>query len=96
MSNFSWKVKQWFRKMLPLALIVAVLYGGYHLYRQGTFRRGLKPAITSMLHKLPYFGSRYKHYNRSQSYSYGSKYGHGKRRGGRRHHSRRSRRGRRR
>ncbi len=89
MSSWTWKIKQFFNKVFPIALIGAVLYGAVSMYNQGAFRRGLKPAITTMLYKLPYFGTRYKHYNRGKSYAYSSRK---KYRGHRRGHSRRNRR----
>lgn len=91
MNNLIWKLKQFFRKITPLLILMAVLYGGHSLYQQGVFRRGLKPAITSMLYKLPYFGSRFRHYGKSSSYSYKKSYG----RSHRKHYGRRARRHRR-
>jgi len=66
MGNLSWKIREAFRKFLPLAIVLAVAYGGYQMYRKGSFRHGLKPAIYSVLHKLPYFGSRFRHYRSSE------------------------------
>ncbi len=94
MSDLSWKLKNFFRKAFPIALVAGVLYWGYSLYRQGTFRHGVKYAITSILHRLPYFGSRFKHYESSSvssapSYAYSGRSVH-RHRG--RHHRRRHRR----
>ena len=72
MGNLSWKAKQFVRKLLPITLILAAVYGGYSMYRKGTFRRGIGPAMGSVLKHIPYFGSRFKHYGQSKSYSYKS------------------------
>jgi len=85
MNNLIWKIKSFFRKITPLLILMAVLYGGHSLYQQGVFRRGLKPAITSMLYKMPYFGTRFRHYNKSSSYSYRKAH----RKGYRKHYGRR-------
>jgi hypothetical protein len=94
MNDLIWKTKQFLRKIFPIALIVGALYWGYSLYRQGTFRHGVKYAITSILHRLPYFGSRFSHYgggySGSTAYSGRSYHRHG--RGHRRHHRRHHRR----
>jgi len=82
MRDIGWRLKQWFRKLFPLALIGAFLYGGFNLYKAGAFRRGFGPAVTSALRHVPYFGSRFKNYSPGRSsrksYSY-----QGKKRGGR-------------
>lgn len=61
-------MREFLRKLVLLAMVGALGYGGYHLYRQGTFRRGLGPAVASVLQKVPYFGSRFKHYSPFTSY----------------------------
>jgi len=68
-DNLTWKIKQFFRNLLPLVIIGAILYGVYGMYKKGAFRHGIRPAITSVLKKIPYFGSRFKHYG----YSYAPK-----------------------
>ena len=75
MNDLMWKLKQLFRKVLPFAVIGGLLYGGWTLHRQGAFRHGPKHAILAILHKIPYFGSRFQHYGGggygpSPSYSY--------------------------
>lgn len=88
LDNLIWKLKMWFRKLLPIALIGAVLYGGYDMYRAGVFRRGVGPAVTYMLHKIPYFGSRFGHYRGhgvAKSGRYTTTRGYKKYRGSRRH-----------
>jgi len=49
-------------------LLGGLIFGGYTLYRQGTFRYGVGPAVSQVLSKMPYFGSRFRHYR-----SYGKK-----------------------
>lgn len=91
MSDFTWKLKQFLRKIFPLALIGALLYGGWNLYKQGTFRHGPKYAVMTILHKIPYFGSRFRHYggySSGPSYAYSGRRGHGYRRRHRRRHRR--------
>ena len=86
MSDLIWKLKRFVRKAFPIALIGAFLYGGYTLYRQGAFRHGVSHAVTSVLRRLPYFGSRFRHYSGGRSsYAYSG-------RGSRRRVMRRSRR----
>jgi hypothetical protein len=93
MDNLTWKVKQMFRKLMPLLIGAVVLYGGYNLYRKGTFRHGIMPGVTSMLRNVPVLGS---HFRRSGwgSTAYRSSYGNSHRRNrghrghGRRHHRR--------
>lgn len=82
MNHWIWKAKQFVRKYLPIVLIASVAYAGFTAWNKGAFRRGIKPGLTQTLYSLPYFGSRFKHYNRSSSVSR-SKYGHSRRvRGG--------------
>lgn len=92
MDSLIWKIKQLFRQILPLAIVGALIWGGYNMYKAGALRRGIGPAFTATLHKIPYFGSRFRHYTGGSS-SY-SKYGKSSSRRGK--HYRRSRRGRRR
>ena len=73
MSSWMWKAKQFVRKLIPISIVAVVLYGGYTFYKKGVFRHGVGPALTTMLHKLPYFGSRFRHYGNeapSSSYTY--------------------------
>ena len=96
MSSFSWKAKQYLRKLIPISMIGLVAFGGYKWYKQGVFRHGVSYAVTSILHKIPYFGTRFKHYGpqvaSGRSYTY---VGHPAHRRGhyvrhhRRHHRRR-------
>jgi hypothetical protein len=65
MSKLMWKLREAVSNLIPLMIAGAIIYGGYTLYRQGTFRNGVGPAVTRVLHKIPYFGSRFKHYNGS-------------------------------
>lgn len=63
MDNLIWKLKSLIRQLLPMALIGAVLYGGYLSYKEGAFRRGIGSGITHMLGKVPVFGSHLKRYS---------------------------------
>jgi len=85
MNNLIWKIKSTFRKYFPIALMGFGLYWAFGLYQSGSFRRGV-PSLTTVLHKMPYFGVRFKHYGKgSSSYSYRKSY----KRGNRKHHGRR-------
>ena len=93
MGSWSWKIKNFLRKILPFTVAGLILYGGYHFYKKGIFRHGMKPAVFALLHKIPYFGSRFSHYGHG-SYAYSGRHGyrhgrlhrHGRR--GHRHHRR--------
>jgi len=56
----------WFRvrehmNKIILALVLGGLgFYGYHLYKQGTFSQGLGPAVSQVLQKIPFFGSRFR------------------------------------
>ena len=94
MGDLIWKLKQLFRKIFPIALIGAFLYGGFNLYKAGAFRRSFGSTVSSMLRHVPYFGTRFKEYIPSssrRSYSYQGKRSRGRhvRRHGRRHSRRR-------
>lgn len=77
MNQWIWKLKQMVRQYLPIVLIASVAYAGFTAWSKGAFRRGVKPGITQTLYSLPYFGSRFKHYQRSSSISR-AKYGYPK------------------
>ena len=70
MSDLVWKIRQWFRKCVPLVMVGALAFGGYHLYRQGTFRNGLG-TLSSWTSKIPYFGSKFSHSGASSRVSHG-------------------------
>lgn len=63
-DNLMWRLKVWFRKLLPIALISAVVYGGYNMYRDGAFRHGVGPAINYVVRHIPFFGSKFGHSHR--------------------------------
>ena len=73
MSGFMYKVREFLQNLIPVAIIGALAFGGYHLYKQGTFRNGLRPAMSSIVKKIPYFGTRFGHYTTGSS-SYHSSY----------------------
>jgi len=93
MSNLMWKARQAISNLIPVAIIGAIAFGGWHFYKKGTFRNGIAPVVSSVLHKIPYFGSRFRHYSPSGGSSYARSSGtvrrsHSKRHHGRRHHGR--------
>ncbi len=90
MDSIVWKVKQMFRNLVPLAIVIGILYGGYHFYRRGAFRHGLVPGITSMLRSIPVLGSRFGRHHSSWSLTRSEYHGrhHRGHRGHRRHHRR--------
>lgn len=51
---------------MPLAIAAVVAWGGYSLYKEGAFRKGVGGAVNHVLHKIPYFGSRFGHYRGSR------------------------------
>jgi len=81
MSQIIWRIKEALTKLVAVALVGAVAWGGYSLYRQGAFRKGFSHASRVVFRQIPYFGSRFKHFigsgpsrhevsyrNRSKSY----------------------------
>jgi len=97
LDSMMWRLKQWFRKVLPIALIGAVCYGGYNMYRAGALRHGVGPAFNYVVRSIPFFGSKFGHYRgRSGSVAQGRSYrgrssakAHRKSRSHRRHYRRR-------
>lgn len=67
--GLSYKVRQLGEKIIPLSLASALLFGGWHLYKTGTFRYGIKPVLTAAVSHIPYFGSRFRHYIHSNGRS---------------------------
>ena len=63
MGSWTWKIRELGQKIVPFLIIGAIGFGAYKLHRQGMFRHGVGPAINTVLHQIPYFGSRFKHYN---------------------------------
>lgn len=57
----AWRIKQLFRKILPFLVIGGVAFGGWHLYKTN-FRHG-RASFVRVLKQIPYFGSRFGHYN---------------------------------
>ena len=91
MSSFLYKVREFLQNLIPVAIIAGLAFGGYSLYKQGTFRNGLKPAMHTIVKKIPYFGTRFGHYSAgsssSRSYGVAKRYSSFKKhgRGGRKH-----------
>ena len=87
MGDLVWQIKQLIRKLMPLAIVGAVVYGGYTFHKQGVFRHGPKYAVATLLNKVPVFGSRLrrmafpgKSYVAKGSNRYKKSYRHGRRR----------------
>ncbi len=74
MSGFMYKVREFLQNLIPVAIIGALAIGGYHLYKQGTFRNGMRPAMSSLVKKIPYFGTKFGHYTSSNNSSSRSSY----------------------
>lgn len=91
--DLGYKVRQLAEKIIPLTIVGALAYGGWTLYKKGTFRYGLKPALTQAVSDIPYFGSRFRHYiGSSNGSSYVASKSKHSRKHGKRHHGRRHRR----
>lgn len=82
------KVRELISSLIPLAVVGALLFGGYNLYKKGAFRRGIGPAVSSALHSIPYFGSRFKHYKGSSGFAINTPRKYTKRSKKARHHRR--------
>lgn len=67
MRQILWQVKQLATKLITIALVGAVAFGGYSLYQDGVFRGGIGQASKRILRKVPYVGSRFKHFFASSS-----------------------------
>lgn len=59
MSDLIWKIKQLFRKIVPVALILSLGYGGVTIYKKGLFGKKITQQLTSWSHKIPFFGSKF-------------------------------------
>lgn len=94
MDNLMDKLRALGEKIIPLMIVGALGWGGWTLYKQGTFRHGIKPAISQIVGKIPYFGTRFRHYLNGSSKSYVAGRSRGRvgkahhRKGGRSHHRR--------
>lgn len=62
MGQIIWQIKQLATKIIAIALVGAVAFGGYSLYQDGIFRGGIGQASKRILRKVPYVGSRFKHF----------------------------------
>lgn len=73
MSNLIWKIKRFFSGLVPYAIAGLLLYGGYNLYKKGTFRAfryGVGHGVTAVLKQVPFFGKKFGKY----SYAYSGKH----------------------
>jgi len=101
MSELIWKIKQLFRKVIPIALIAGVCYGGFTAYKRGWFGRKVTYQINSLVSKVPFFGSKFTSVSSHNSYRGAQRVSKAtfkkahRRSHGRRHHGRRARRHRR-
>lgn len=63
MSELIWKIKSFFRSLIPIGLIVGMCYGGFHAYQKGWFGRKLTNQISNTVSQLgrsiPFFGSKF-------------------------------------
>lgn len=86
MSQLIYRLKEFIGKLVTIAVILAVGYGGYSLYRQGAFRGGIAHTGKVILRQIPYFGTRFRHFIGSgkksrgsyKAVSYGNKHRRGK------------------
>jgi hypothetical protein len=60
MGAWGWKLKRWFRQLLPIALAGAVVWGAYQMFFTRAGLRGPKTAVNRMLRQIPFFGSRFR------------------------------------
>jgi len=67
MGQILWEIKQAATKLIAILLVGAVGFGGYQLYQEGAFRGGVAHATKTILRKVPYVGSRFKHFFASSS-----------------------------
>lgn len=67
MSGLMYKIREFLQNLIPVAIVGALAFGGYTLYKQGTFRNGLRPAVSSLVKKIPYFGTKFGHYTSGSS-----------------------------
>ena len=59
MSDLIWKVKQLFRKFVPLALILGLCFGGFYAYKKGWLGRNISQKIAGLSQRIPLFGSKF-------------------------------------
>lgn len=69
MGQIIWHIKEALRKLVVVALVGSVAWGGYHLYRKGAFRGGVGHFGKVVARQIPYFGSRFRHFISSGSSS---------------------------
>ncbi len=67
--QWMWRLRESFSKILLVLLLVGLGYGGYRLYKEGAFNHGLGPAVSAVLQKVPYFGTRFRHHFPFNDYS---------------------------
>ncbi|NBX92093.1 MAG: hypothetical protein EB078_06370 [Proteobacteria bacterium] len=62
MSQLIWRIRELFSKLIAIALVGVVAFGGYTLYRKGAFSGGISHAGKVVMRQIPYFGSRFRHF----------------------------------
>jgi len=62
MGQIWWQIKQLASKLITILLVGAVGFAGFSLYKEGAFRGGFTHAGKTILRKVPYVGSRFRHF----------------------------------
>ena len=60
MGALTWKIKRWFRQLMPFALAALVVWGGYTMFFSRSGFRGAKNSVARVLRNVPFFGSRFR------------------------------------
>ena len=71
--NLNWRLRQLGQNIVPIAIVGVLAYGGWNLYKKGTFRHGLRPGIQSVVGKIPVFGTHLRKYVGGKSIAKSSK-----------------------
>lgn len=72
MGALGWKIKRWFKQLMPFALAALVAWGAYTMFfTRGGFR-GPRVAISRVLRHVPFFGSRFRSHSHGGGMSYRS------------------------
>jgi len=69
MGQIIWHIKEAFRKLVAVAIVGGIAFGGYSLYKKGAFRGGVGHFGKVVARQIPYFGSRFRHFISSASAS---------------------------
>lgn len=82
MGNLSWTIRQWFRQLLPLAMLGFVAYVGWGYMQKGSLYSALPSSVRSIVRQIPVFGSRFARGShrsyRRESYAYSKRGRHGR------------------